>query len=159
MIRRPPRSTLFPYTTLFRSFQRDLRGRAERAAAGDDFWSWREAMYGLAGSLHPVSMGEVAGRAFREMAAAGYGAVGEFHYVHHQPDGRPYDDPNALAVADAEAGVAAGLTGVLLPSAYRRAGWDGADLPPAAGQRRFCDHTVQEFLARVDALRAWAAPR
>src|SRR3712207_8034848 len=77
MIRRPPRSTLFPYTTLFRSFQRDLRGRAERAAAGDDFWSWREAMYGLAGSLHPVSMGEVAGRAFREMAAAGYGAVGE----------------------------------------------------------------------------------
>jgi formimidoylglutamate deiminase len=141
------------------AFQRDLRGRAERAAAGDDFWSWREAMYRLAGSLDPASMGEVAGRAFREMAAAGYGAVGEFHYVHHRPDGRPYDDPNALAVAVAEAGVAAGLTVVLLPAAYHRAGWDGVHLPPAAGQRRFFDPSVEEFLARVDALRDWAAPR
>jgi formimidoylglutamate deiminase len=140
------------------AFQRDLRGRAERAA-GDDFWSWREAMYRLAGSLDPVSMGEVAGRAFREMAAAGYGAVGEFHYVHHRPDGRPYDDSNALAVAVAEAGVAAGLTVVLLPAAYHRAGWDGVHLPSAAGQRRFCDATVEEFLARVDALREWAAAR
>jgi formimidoylglutamate deiminase len=138
------------------AFQRGLRGRAERAA-GDDFWSWRDAMYRLAGSLDPLSMGEVAGRAFREMAAAGYGAVGEFHYVHHRPDGGPYDDPNALAIAVAEAGVSAGLTVVLLPAAYHRAGWDGAHLPPAAGQRRFCDPSVEEFLARVDALRGWAA--
>jgi formimidoylglutamate deiminase len=140
------------------AFQRDLRGRAERAA-GDDFWSWREAMYRLAGSIDPVSMGEVAGRTFREMAAAGYGAVGEFHYVHHRPDGRRYDDPNALAIAVAEAGVAARLTVVLLPAAYHRAGWNGVHLPPAVGQRRFSDPTVEEFLARVDGLRGWAAAR
>ena len=118
------------------AFQRDLRGRAERPApdaARDDFWSWRDAMYRLAGSLDPASMSEVAGRAYEEMAASGYGAVGEFHYVHHRPDGRPYDDANALAIAVAEAGVAAGLMVVMLPAAYHRAGWDGGDLPAGRG--------------------------
>jgi formimidoylglutamate deiminase len=145
------------------AFQRDLRGAAERPAPGahaaDDFWSWREAMYALAGAHDPDSMRAAAGRAYAEMAAAGYGAVGEFHYVHHRPDGTPYDDPNAMAVAVAEAARAAGLTVVLLPAAYHRAGWDGGDLPPASGQRRFCDRDVETFLARVDALRAWAAGR
>jgi formimidoylglutamate deiminase len=142
------------------AFQRDLRGAAERPApeahAADDFWSWREAMYALAGSHDPESMRAAAGRAYAEMAAAGYGAVGEFHYVHHRPDGTPYDDPNAMAVAVAEAARAAGLVIVLLPAAYHRAGWRR---PPADGQRRFCDPDVESFLARVDALRAWAAER
>jgi len=145
------------------AFQRGLRGRGERPApaahAADDFWSWRETMYRLASDLDPESMRSAAARTYGEMAAAGYGAVGEFHYVHHRADGRPYDDPNALAIAVAEAGVAAGLTVVLLPAAYHRAGWDGAPLPPAPGQRRFCDPRVGDFLARVDALRKWAAGR
>ena len=101
-------------------------------------------------------MRAAAGRAYAEMAAAGYGAVGEFHYVHHQPDGTPYADPNAMAVAVAEAARAAGLVVVLLPTAYHRAGWQR---PPSEGQRRFCDPDVETFLARVDALRAWAAGR
>jgi formimidoylglutamate deiminase len=145
------------------AFQRDLRGAAERPAPGahaaDDFWSWREAMYRLAGGHDPDSMRETAGRVYAEMAAAGYGAVGEFHYVHHQPDGTPYDEPNAMAIAVAEAARAAGLVVVLLPAAYHRAGWDGGDLPPSPGQRRFCDPHVDAFLERVDALRAWAEPR
>src|SRR3712207_7965643 len=70
MIRRPPRSTLFPYTTLFRS----LRGRAERPGPeADDFWSWREEMYRLAGELDPHSIEQASLTAYREMAAAGYG--------------------------------------------------------------------------------------
>jgi formimidoylglutamate deiminase len=145
------------------AFQRDLRGTAERPApdahAADDFWSWREAMYALAGAHDPDSMRDAAGRAYAEMAAAGYGAVGEFHYVHHRPDGTPYADPNAMAIAVAEAARAAGLTIVLLPAAYHRAGWDRRDLPPAPGQRRFCDPDVDTFLERVDALRAWAVGR
>jgi formimidoylglutamate deiminase len=137
------------------AFQRDLRGVAERPgpAGADDFWSWREAMYALATRHDPRSMREAGARVYAEMAAAGYGAVGEFHYVHHRPDGRPYDDPNAMAIALAEAALEAGLTVVLLPAAYNRAG-DG--LPPTAGQRRFCDSTVDEFLERLDLLRAWA---
>ncbi len=93
------------------------------------------------------------------MRAAGYGTVGEFHYVHHRPDGTPYEDPNALATTIAEAAQAAGLGIVLLPAAYHRNGWDGADRPPHGGQVRFCDPDVDAFLARVDALRAWAAGR
>ena len=145
------------------AFQRDLRGAAERPApeahAADDFWSWREAMYALAGSHDPDSMRAAAGRVYAEMAAAGYGAVGEFHYVHHQPDGTPYPDPNAMAIAVAEAAREAGLEIVLLPAAYHRAGWDGRDLPPSDGQRRFCDPSVDAYLERVDALRDWAAAR
>jgi formimidoylglutamate deiminase len=143
------------------AFQRDLRGAAERPSPGgeDDFWSWRETMYRLAGALDPDSLREVAGRVYAEMAAAGYGAVGEFHYVHHQRDGTPYAEPNAMAHALAEAAGAAGVAIVLLPAAYHRAGWDGGDLPPTPGQRRFCDPDVESFLARVDTLRAWAHGR
>jgi formimidoylglutamate deiminase len=126
------------------AFQRDLRGRGERTGRpDDDFWSWREGMYELAGELDPASMRTVAEHVYREMAAAGYGAVGEFHYVHHQPDGTPYDEPNAMALAIAEAAAAAGLRIVQLPAAYAR-----------GGHERFRDPSVDAFLARVEALRS-----
>jgi formimidoylglutamate deiminase len=145
------------------AFQRDLRGIAERPApeahARDDFWSWRESMFALARALDRDSMRAVAEAVFREMRAAGYGTVGEFHYVHHRPDGTPYEDPNVLAIAVAEAAQAAGLEIVLLPAAYHRNGWDGGDRPPHGGQVRFCDPTAEAFLERVDALRAWAGGR
>ena len=143
------------------AFQRGLRGRAERPGPGgdDDFWTWRTEMFALAETLDPERMREVALEAYREMAGAGYSVVGEFHYVHHQPDGTPYEEPNAMAYAVADAAVAAGLPIVLLPAAYHRGGWDGEDLPPAPGQRRFCDPDVETFLARIDALRGWAATR
>ena len=123
------------------AFQRDLRGVGERSERpDDDFWSWREAMYGLAGRLDPDSMRDVARRVYGEMAAAGYGAVGEFHYVH--------DDANEVAIAAAEAALDAGLRIVLLPAAYAR-----------GGHPRFRDPDVDAFLARVDALRRWASER
>jgi formimidoylglutamate deiminase len=129
------------------AFQVDLRGRT---AVGADFWGWREPMYALAGSLDPRSIREVSRRAFAEMRAAGYTAVGEFHYVHHQPDGTPYAEPNELALAVLDAAADAGLEIVLIPAAYHRA---GAGQPPEPGQRRFCDPDVDSFLSRVEALR------
>jgi formimidoylglutamate deiminase len=139
------------------AFQLDLRGAGERVGrADDDFWSWRTEMYRLASGHDPESMREVGGRVYAQMAAAGYGAVGEFHYVHHQPDGTPYDEPNAMAIALAEAAVACGLEIVLLPAAYHRG---GPGREPAPGQVRFCDPSVGAFLHRVDALRGWAAGR
>jgi formimidoylglutamate deiminase len=143
------------------AFQRGLRGRAERLAPErrDDFWTWRKEMFALAESLSPQGMQELAEETYAEMRAAGYGVVGEFHYVHHQPDGRPYADPNEMAYAVAEAAIAAELPIVLLPAAYNRNGWDGADQPPLEGQRRFCDPHVETFLERVEALRAWAIER
>jgi formimidoylglutamate deiminase len=121
------------------AFQRDLRGIGERSE--DDFWGWRDAMYALADALDPDSMYEVALRAYTEMRAAGYGAVGEFHYVHHQPEGTPYADPNAMALAVSAAAHDAGLRCILLPAAYHR-----------GGRPRFLDPDVDTFLARVDAL-------
>ncbi len=145
------------------AFQRDLRAIAERPAPAahsrDDFWSWRTEMFRLAGGLDPEAMSDVAGRVYAEMAGAGYGAVGEFHYVHHQPDGNPYDEPNELAIRLVEAATAQDLEIVLIPAAYHRNGWDGGDRPPAGGQRRFCDPSVSAFLERVDGLRAWAQDR
>jgi len=142
------------------AFQRALRGRAERPGGdqNDDFWSWRTEMFSLAGALDPTTMREVARETYDEMVGAGYGVVGEFHYVHHQPDGTPYAEPNEMALAVAEAAAEAGLAIVLLPAAYHRGGWSrGEDLAPAPGQRRFCDPDVETFLARVEALREWAA--
>jgi formimidoylglutamate deiminase len=145
------------------AFQRDMRGAAERisaSAATDDFWSWRNAMFDTVAELDPDSMHTVALAVYTEMVSAGYGTVGEFHYVHHQPDGTPYAEPNAMAFAVAEAAQQAGLEIVLLPAAYHRNGWrDGADVPPEPGQRRFCDPSVEAFLERVDALRGWVAGR
>ena len=138
------------------AFQLDLRGVGERPHPGDDFWSWRNEMYRLAGSHDPDSMRAVGERVYAQMAAAGYGAVGEFHYVVHQPEGTPYAEPNAMAIALAEAAVAQGLEIVLLPAAYNRGGFGR---PPDAGQRRFCDADVYVFLERLDALRSWASDR
>jgi len=142
------------------AFQRLLRGAGERQGhEGNDFWGWREAMYRVAGALDPQGLRTAALAAYRQMCAAGYGAVGEFHYLHHRPDGRPHRNPNAMAIALAEAAAEAGIRLVLLPAAYARAGWDGGDLPPTDGQRRFCDRHVDVFLDRVERLRTWAAGR
>jgi formimidoylglutamate deiminase len=135
------------------AFQLDLRGVGERSHPGDDFWTWRNEMYRLACSHDPDSMRAVGERVYAQMAAAGYGTVGEFHYVVHRPDGTPYDEPNAMAIALAEAATGCGLQIVLLPAAYNRGGF-GRE--PGPGQRRFCDPDVEVFLGRLDALRAWA---
>jgi formimidoylglutamate deiminase len=131
------------------AFQRGLRGRVEHRdpeRPRDDFWSWRETMYALAGGLDPASVRRLAERCYREMLAAGYTSVTEFHYVHHKPDGSPYDDPNALAKAVVEAAEAVGIRLLMLPVAYARGG-----IP------RFRDGSLAAFLKRVDALREWAA--
>ena len=141
------------------AFQRDLRGVVERidpANPDDDFWTWREEMYAQAGSMDPVKINDVARRCYRQMRASGATCVGEFHYVHHQPDGTPYDRPNALAEAVCEAAEAEGLRIVMLLVAYERG---GKDIPPTPGQRRFCDPTVEAYLARLEAMRVWAEDR
>jgi formimidoylglutamate deiminase len=135
------------------AFQHALRGRVERidpTHPHDDFWSWREEMYAAAAALDPQSIHRVSLACFREARAAGFTSVGEFHYVHHRPDGSAYDDPNALAAAVVAAAREAGVRIVLLLAAYARG---GAGLPPTPGQRRFCDVDVDAYLRRVDALR------
>jgi formimidoylglutamate deiminase len=133
------------------AFQRGLRGKVERIEPShpkDDFWTWRERMYALAGELTPGSMREVSRRCYEEMLSAGYTSVTEFHYVHHRPDGTPYEDPNALAKAVALAAEDTGIRLLLLPVAYAR-----------GGVPRFRDASVDAFLDRVDTLREWSEGR
>jgi formimidoylglutamate deiminase len=139
------------------AFQRHLRGRVEvrdPAAPEDDFWSWREAMYAAAEALDPRGVRTVAEECFDAGRRAGYTAVGEFHYVHHRPDGVPYEEPNELALAVIEGARAAGVRIVLLMAAYARG---GAGRGPSAGQRRFCDRSVEAYLGRVERLAAAVA--
>jgi formimidoylglutamate deiminase len=148
------------------TFQRLIRGKAEsRTTAGRNFWSWRETMYYAAAHLDPEELYDVARMAFLEMALAGTATVGEFHYLHRTPDGRPYDDPNLLAKKAIEAAHSVGLRIVLLRTAYQRSGYEVAVNP---GQTRFFEPTrefltnmvslVQEFPACPDQIRFGVAP-
>jgi formimidoylglutamate deiminase len=141
------------------AFQRLIRGRTEsRRAGGRDFWSWRTAMYHAAASLSPEQMYHVARAAFLEMAVAGTTTVGEFHYVHRTPDGKPYSDSNIMAQQIFAAAESVGIRICLLRAAYQRAGWE---LTADPRQVRFLE-TTEEYLANVaelhrehDTLHAW----
>ncbi|MGH2509025.1 MAG: formimidoylglutamate deiminase [Ktedonobacteraceae bacterium] len=137
-------------------FQRALRGHTHRPLSRQDtFWTWRRAMYAEASRLDPDLLYTNALCTYREMLAAGYTSVGEFHYVHHQVDGQPYAPPNAMSEAILAAGREAGIRVVLLMTAYAQGGFDQ---PPEAGQLRFCDASVEAYLARVEALRVADVP-
>jgi formiminoglutamate deiminase len=131
------------------AFHRALRGRTHRQ--GGDFWSWRELMYRVAAVLDPDGYLELATAAYAEMALAGITAVGEFHYLHHDPAGRPYADPNAMGEALAEAAGRAGVRLTLIDTCYLRAGLDGQ--PLAGAQVRFGDGDAGGWAGRAGAFR------
>lgn len=133
------------------AFHRLLRGRTH---AGDDgapadFWRWREQMYRLAGALTPESMERLATAVYTEMAVAGWTAVGEFHYLHHAPDGAAYPD-HAMERALARAARAAGIRLVLLDTCYLQGGLcpEGRPLPLGEVQRRYADGDVAAWASR-----------
>jgi formimidoylglutamate deiminase len=133
------------------AFQRVIRGRTEYATANEDsFWTWREMMYNAALRLSPEDVYDVSRMAFLEMALSGITAVGEFHYLHHAPDGTPYDDPNLLAKQVVRAANDVGLRIALLRVAYARAGYD-QDANPQ--QRRFIEVDAQTCLTNLERLR------
>jgi len=134
------------------AFQRGMRGGAQRRGTSkDDFWSWRGLMYKLANALTPESIEHVSRVAFRELRHAGVRTVGEFHYVHHQPNGTPYEQRTLLSDAVIAAAKAEGLRIALLRVAYHRA---GAERPAEPMQARFCDPSVEAILSDIDTLRA-----
>jgi formimidoylglutamate deiminase len=133
------------------AFQRGMRGTVQRAArlGKGDFWSWRDEMFRAATELTPESIAKISLVAFEELARAGVRTVGEFHYIHHQADGTPYDDRTLLSDIVIEAAKAAGLRIALLRVAYHRAGpWRDAE----PGQKRFCDPKVDDVIRDVETL-------
>ena len=123
------------------AFQRGMAGLAERRGpeagpgSGDSFWTWRAVMYGFLGRLSPDDVEAIAAQAYIEMLESGLTVVGEFHYLHHGPDGRPYADPAEMAGRLVRAAAAVGIGLTILPAYYARGGF--GDAPPGPGQRRF----------------------
>ncbi len=102
------------------AFQRAMAGLTEvRGAPDDDFWSWRELMYRFVQRLTPEQAQAVAKHLYIEMLKHGYTAVGEFHYVHNDPEGRPYADPSEMLLRHLAAAKEAGIAITLLPSPHR----------------------------------------
>ncbi|MBM2618849.1 formimidoylglutamate deiminase [Actinoplanes sp. LDG1-06] len=132
------------------AFHRALRGRTH--AGGGSFWTWRDLMYQVAGNLDPDRYYALARAVYGEMALAGITAVGEFHYLHHGPDGTPYDDPNAMGHALVAAAADAGIRITLLDTLYLTAGVDGKPLEGV--QRRFGDGDLDGWSTRTDLLKA-----
>jgi formiminoglutamate deiminase len=133
------------------AFHRALRGvtQADRGT----FWTWRERMYEVAGRLDPDGYLALARAVYAEMTLAGISCVGEFHYLHHQPGGRPYADPNAMGRALIQAAAEAGLRITLLDTCYLAGGLDQSGLLPLAGpQVRFGDGDGAKWAARAEAL-------
>ena len=133
-------------------FQRALRGRTEGAGnTHTNFWHWREQMYALAATIDPDRMFRLAKATFGEMLLAGITVVGEFHYLHHQPGGVAYRDPNEMGHAVLRAADEAGIRITLLDTCYLHGGIDSAGyLPLSDEQQRFGDGDAAGWMDRVD---------
>ena len=140
------------------AFHRALRGRTHGGEG--TFWTWRDLMYGVAANLDPQNYYLLARATFAEMALAGVGVVGEFHYVHHRPGGDPYDDPNAFGASLVAAARDAGIRLTLLDTLYLHGGFSpgsGSGYSPLRPeQARFSDGSVRAWTRRVESLRTSA---
>ena len=154
--RRLARRALIPgfVNTHSHAFQRAIRGRTEYPRQGkagqEDFWSWRGLMYHAASLLNPQEIEAISQAVFVEMVKSGITHVGEFHYLHHQPDGTPYENPDELAHRVLRGARSAGLGVTLLRSFYQRA---GVGRPQAEGaQKIFCDPNRDYYLETLERL-------
>ncbi|MET8370510.1 formimidoylglutamate deiminase [Micromonospora sp. DT68] len=129
------------------AFHRALRGRTHGGQG--DFWSWRDRMYAIADRLDPDTYLALARAVYAEMALAGITCVGEFHYLHHRPDGGAYDDPNEMGAALVEAAAHAGIRLTLLDTCYLTSTVSGQ--PLAGPQRRFGDGDAVRWAERASA--------
>jgi formimidoylglutamate deiminase len=133
------------------AFQRTIRGRTERRSehTSDSFWTWREQMYAAANRLSPEDIYAASRMAFLEMALSGITAVGEFHYIHHAPDGSRYEDPNLLEREVIRAARDVGIRIALLRVAYARAGFQKEPNPQ---QVRFIEDEPESYLKSLEQL-------
>ncbi|GAB3586907.1 formimidoylglutamate deiminase [Hymenobacter daeguensis] len=134
------------------AFQYGMAGQAEQHAVGtrDDFWSWREAMYACAETFSPEQNEQVATTLYRHLLRNGYTSVVEFHYLHHDPTGRPYANLAEMGERLVAAARTAGIKITLVPVFYQKGDF-GRE--PQPRQRRFISPTLDDYLRLLDASR------
>lgn len=130
------------------AFQYAMAGLAENHSGDDDFWSWRETMYNLALNLNPDQMKKIAAMLYAELLRNGYTNVAEFHYVHHDKNGAPFENLAAMGEALLEAAVDAGIKITLIPIFYQKGGF-GQE--PNEKQRRFISKTFEDYARLFEA--------
>jgi len=136
------------------AFQYAMAGLAELhtdTGLADDFWSWRNAMYGLALTLSPEQMEAVATMLYSEMARHGYTAVAEFHYLHHDKDGKPYANLAEMGSRLIAAAKTAGIRITLVPMFYQQGGF-GQE--PVERQKRFISNTIEDYYKLLESSEA-----
>jgi formimidoylglutamate deiminase len=148
------------------AFQRGMAGLTEhRGTDHDTFWTWRELMYRFLAHMTPDDVEAITAQAYVEMLEAGFTRVGEFHYLHHDPQGQPYSDVAEMTSRVVAAAARTGIALTLLPVFYAHGGFGG--MPPVAGQRRFiCDldryvkllHASRDLVAKLPNGRCGLAP-
>lgn len=132
------------------AFQRAMAGLTERASGRKDtFWSWRDTMYRFLGFIEPEDMEALAAQCFVDMLKAGYTTVGEFHYIHHQQSGQPYDNRSVMSQQVIKAALETGIAITHMPSLYAYGGF--GELRATEGQRRFLN-TVPELMRIIEEL-------
>lgn len=151
----PPGATALPGITLpglvnahSHAFHRALRARTQDGRG--NFWSWRDTMYRTAEVLDPDLYLRLARAVYAEMLLAGFTSVGEFHYLHHQAAGRPYDDPNVMGVALLQAASETGVRITLIDACYLTGGFGE---PVQGTQTRFADESAWGWAERTWSLR------
>lgn len=130
------------------AFQYAMAGLAENHASDDDFWSWREMMYRLAENLTPDEIKSIAAMLYAELVRNGYSNVAEFHYVHHAPDGKPYNNLAEIGEALIEAASEAGIKITLIPIFYQKGGFG---VEPSERQKRFISKTYDDYAKLFEA--------
>ena len=133
------------------AFQFAMAGLAEIHSTDktpDDFWSWRESMYQLALSISPDHLQNIAQQLYAEMLRHGYTHVAEFHYVHHDIEGKPYNNLSEMGERLVAAASQAGIGITLIPIFYQKGGF-GKD--PSKGQRRFISRTIEDYYKLLEA--------
>jgi formimidoylglutamate deiminase len=131
------------------AFQYAMAGLAEKHAPGtkDDFWTWREAMYQCALSVDPDDAEAIATMLYAEMLRHGYTHVAEFHYLHHDKNGKRYQNLTEMGERMIAAAKTAGIKITLIPVFYQKGGFGKA---PQERQRRFISKTLDDYLQLLD---------
>lgn len=139
------------------AFQRAMAGLTEIFGdPKDSFWTWRDVMYRMVQRLSPDQVGIIARQLYIEMLKGGYSQVAEFHYLHQDAQGRPYDHPAEMALRISQAAEESGIGLTLLPVLYTYGGF--GEQPAVPGQRRFIQDT-DGYLRQQQALLTHLATR
>ena len=130
------------------AFQYAMVGLAENHSGDDDFWSWREAMYELAININAEDLKKIAAMLYAELVRNGYTNVAEFHYVHHDKNGEPFENLAKMGEALIEAAQIAGIKITLIPIFYQKGGFG---IEPNEQQKRFISQTFEDYARLFEA--------